>query len=777
MIAHKHITKIIAAVMALAVAVCLCAVIFSDQITAAITDDGVSMEYETKLFDTDSIISVNIIMDEDSWSDMLANAAKEEYYQCDVEINGTTFYRVGIRPKGNTSLSSIVNDPTTDRYSFKLEFDHYVDGQTCFGLDKLILNNNYADATNMKEALIYDMFKFLGADASLYNYASISVNGEYWGVYLALEAVEDSFMLRNYGVQDGELYKPEGMGGGGDNGGGPGGSMNGGGADLNYSDDDLDSYSTIWDGEITSTNDADHQRVVTALKNISEGTDLEKYMDIDNLLRYMAVHVFSVNDDSLSGNMAHNYYLYESKGMLNLLPWDYNLALGSMGGGGMGGNGATSAVNDPIDNAFSATDFFDTLMDNETYHSQYYAYLQQLVSEYVEGGGFDTFYERVRSQIDELVATDPTAFYTSDEYQTAADTLYQFVKLRGESIQGQLDGTIPSTESEQRSSDALIDASSINLSAMGSMGGGNEGGPGGGPGGDFGGMPGESNSQEATAQETPSEPAGSETTAVETTVSETKATETTTSETVTSEVTASGDIGSKQPSDGFTNNMAQGMELQGDTSQNIQLTANDSQSIKSDSDNSQDTESSDNSSQSTKLISNDSKSTALTGSEVQSTATHDNDVQNEKVTDDNKAQTDVSVTDNTNQDDKSVANSTDHADELTTDNEVKTEETTTGSETADTQATETESQDGNSPGGPGGSQPGQSDGESADDQMQGGPGQFGGDMQGGFGMPGSDSSTSQTVSTETLILYGVSILVIIAALIFALLYKRKPRRK
>ena len=91
--------------------------------------------------------------------------------------------------------------PTTDRYSFKLEFDHYVDGQTCFGLDKLILNNNYADATNMKEALIYDMYQYLGADASLYNYAKLSVNGEYWGVYLALEAVEDSFLLRNYGVR------------------------------------------------------------------------------------------------------------------------------------------------------------------------------------------------------------------------------------------------------------------------------------------------------------------------------------------------------------------------------------------------------------------------------------------------------------------------------------------------------------------------------------------------------------------------------------------------
>lgn len=358
---------------------------------------------------------------------MLANAAAEEYYQCDVEIGGTTFYRVAIRPKGNTSLTSIANDPTTDRYSFKLEFDHYVDGQTCFGLDKLILNNNYADATNMKEALIYDMYQYLGADASLYNYAKLSVNGEYWGVYLALEAVEDSFLLRNYGVQD---------------------------------------------GEITDTTKADHKRVVTALKNISEGNALEDYMDVDNLLRYMAVHVFSVNEDSLSGMMAHNYYLYEAGGKLNLIPWDYNLALGGMGRS----NDATSVVNDAIDNAFSGTTFFDTLMENETYHSQYYAYLQQLVSEYVNGGGFDAFYTRVRSQIDALVESDPTAFYSYDEYLTAAETLYQVVKLRGQSIQGQLDGTIPSTEAAQRTSDALVDASALDLSTMGYMNSGGGGG-------------------------------------------------------------------------------------------------------------------------------------------------------------------------------------------------------------------------------------------------------------------------------------------------------------
>lgn len=485
MISHKHISRFIAWAMLLAVGLCLAAIVFSDRLAAAAGTTGVSLEYESKLFDTSQILDVNILINEDDWNNLLKNAISEEYYTCDVQINGETFYQVGIRPKGNTSLSTIVNDPDTDRYSFKLEFDQYIDGQTCYGLDKLILNNNYADAASMKEAMIYDMFQYLGADASLYNYAKISVNGEYWGVYLALEAVEDSFLLRNYGTANGNLYKPEGMGLG--NGGGSPASGSGG-ADLNYTNDELDSYSVIWDGEVTDSGKSDHKRVISTLKNIAEGTDLEQSMDIDNLLHYMAVHIFSVNDDSLSGTMAHNYYLYESSGKLNLIPWDYNLALGGMNAGGMGPgsrtSGASSVINSPIDDAFSSTDFFDTLMADETCHSQYYTYLQQLVEGYVNGGGFETFYTRTRSLIDSLVETDPTAFYTYEEYNTAAETLYQVVSLRGESILGQINGTIPSTrEAQQSDSSALVDASDLDLTVMGTMnagGGGQDekGGPG-----------------------------------------------------------------------------------------------------------------------------------------------------------------------------------------------------------------------------------------------------------------------------------------------------------
>ena len=358
-------------------------------------------------------------------------------------------------------------------------------------------------------------------------------------------------MLRNYGTQDGELYKPDSMEIGGDNGssdsssggfgggdmpsfgggqGGPGErsdeddspdgserpsfgpgnmpdmsdfsfedmpdmgdfdpsdmgdfsfggfSMGGGGANLNYTDDDLDSYSTIWDGAITDSGKSDHKRVVNALRNISEGTDIEEYMDVDNILKYMAVHTFAVNMDSLSGTMAHNYYLYEYDGQLNIIPWDYNLSFGGMSMGG--GSSATDTINDAIDTPFSSTDFFDVLLSNEEYLERYHEYLRQLVEEYVYGGRFDEVYSRIRSQIDSLVEEDPTAFYSYDEYLVAADMLYEVIGLRADSISGQLDGSIPSTDSGQRSdSSTLIDASHLDLDLMGSMnmGGGDEARPG-----------------------------------------------------------------------------------------------------------------------------------------------------------------------------------------------------------------------------------------------------------------------------------------------------------
>lgn len=511
MLSSKHITKITVILTALVLVLCVLAMVFSDNLAGVTKSSAYAMEYEEKIFNTDEIVNINIIMDDEKWEEMLQNAMSEVYYECDVVVNGTTFKRVGIRPKGNTSLSSIAMDPDNNRYSFKLEFDQFVDGQTCFGLDKLVLNNSYADTTNMKEAIIYDMFQFLGADASLYNYAKMSVNDEYWGVYLALEAVEESFMLRNYGTEKGYLYKPDGMGGGnrgdkkqegnnfsapgempdfgnmqfnqgempdfenmprpemgeggfgGERGGRGGFGGMGGGSNLNYTDDNLDSYQTIWNSEVNDSTNADHKRVVEALKNVHNRTNIEKYIDVDQALKYMAVHNFSVNEDSLSGSMAHNYYLYEANGQISIIPWDYNLSLGGMHGGD-----GTSVINEPVDDLWRGTQLFDFVMENEEYKARYHEYYNKLVEEYLYCGRFEETYNRIRTQIDSLVETDPNSMYTYEEYTKGTDLLYEVVMLRAESIRGQLDGTIPSTsEGQKADSSALVDASHVNLSDLG----------------------------------------------------------------------------------------------------------------------------------------------------------------------------------------------------------------------------------------------------------------------------------------------------------------------
>ena len=123
--------------------------------------------------------------------------------------------------------------------------------------------------------------------------------------------------------------------------------------------------------------------------------------------------------------------------------------------------------------------------------ARYHDYLRQLCEEYVGGGRFAIAYQQLRNLLDGRAGsdtqTDPTGFYTSDEYEQAVTLLKTVVEKRAESILGQLDGTIPSTtDGQQADPDALVDASGIDLTILGTQGGGGHGG--GFPGGDRGNM-------------------------------------------------------------------------------------------------------------------------------------------------------------------------------------------------------------------------------------------------------------------------------------------------
>ena len=541
-------------IAAIIVAMLIC-ILFMNGEALGLQASAKVMGYENRLFDNTKVHTIDIVIDD--WDSFLSTAQSEEYAVCSVVIDAEPIKNVGIRGKGNTSLSNVAS-MNSDRYSFKIEFDQYDSTKSYYGLDKLSLNNLIQDNTMMKDFLTYTMMAEFGVDAPLCSFVYITVNGEDWGLYLAVEGVEEAFLQRNYGSNYGDLYKPDSMNMGGGRGNGKdfdfedftvssgeedfsqiGGMMPGrdsqqsgqrpdnsgsfgisideetlrdiftelgidtalldgvdfdnitteaiqtilssldqetmqklmeklmgdvsfenmgdfggmgmgsSGTKLQYVDDDPDSYSTIFDSAKTDVTDADQARLIASLKQLSAYENLEEVLDIDQVLRYFVVHNFVVNDDSYTGSMIHNYYLYEENGRLAMIPWDYNLAFGTFQSGS-----ASSAVNDAIDTVLSDRPMQAWIFSNEYYAQQYYALYAEMLETVDIQGIIDDAY----SLIAPYVQKDPTAFCSYEEFESGVAALKQFCNLRTQSVQLQLSG-----------SEETVDTGDLNLSDMGTM--------------------------------------------------------------------------------------------------------------------------------------------------------------------------------------------------------------------------------------------------------------------------------------------------------------------
>lgn len=251
---HKHFDKICCVVLALTL---ILTVLFVNAEHFGVQKASSVMGYEKTLFDTSKVHTINIIMDD--WDEFTDNCKSEEYYNCTVVIDNEAYKNVAIRGKGNTSLSQVSND----RYSYKIEFDHYDSTNTYYGLDKLCLNNIIQDNTYMKDYLTYQMMNEMGVAAPLCSYVYITVNGEDWGLYLAVEGVEESFLQRNYGKDYGELYKPDSMSMGGGRGNGEKFDMD---AFMNYSESD--------NSETNDQTQNNNQNNLPQMPNGNQGTQM-----------------------------------------------------------------------------------------------------------------------------------------------------------------------------------------------------------------------------------------------------------------------------------------------------------------------------------------------------------------------------------------------------------------------------------------------------------------------------------------------------------------------
>ncbi len=418
--------------------------------------------YESRLFDKSRVHTIDIVIED--WQRFLEEAPDEEYSACSIVIDGEAFHNVGLRAKGNNSRK-LTEKYGHDRYSLKVEFDHFEYG-SYYGLDKFSLDSSFQDNSYMKSWIAYDMMEFMNVPSPLCSYAWVRVNGEDWGLFLAVEEPEEAFARRNFGADHGQLYKPDYR------------SLKDENADvaLRYVDEDPASYDNIFRNAKFDVDAADQQRLIQALKVLDSGQDLDTAINVDEVLRYFTVQVFVVNMDSYLGKTGHNYFLYEEDGILSILPWDYNLAFATYSLGMPDPiNDAQLYVNYPINTPASGEimtkrPLYHHVMKRDAYFAQYHAYFDQLIAGYFESGHFEIFAADTVKMIAPFVEKDPTAFCSYEEFLLGAETIEQFCLLRAQSVRGQLEGRIPATiKGQAEDSSSFVDASSIWLPDMGEI--------------------------------------------------------------------------------------------------------------------------------------------------------------------------------------------------------------------------------------------------------------------------------------------------------------------
>lgn len=440
-------------------------------------DDDAS--YEDTLFDASVVHRIDVsILDED-WSDLLENPVDKTKYHVDVAIDGETLDDVAFSTKGNSSLVFVAADPDCYRYSFKLSFGKYVDGQTYRGLDKLCLNNGISDATYMKDHISYGLFRKAGVPAPLSSSAWVTINGDDLGLYVAVEDLNDSFVGRALGGA-GTIYKPES----GDLGltmdmvddikeNGLDTTTHPRGADFVYTDDDSASYPDIFENAETDAGEGGAQNIIAAMRCLAEGRDPSPYIDTDEAIRFFAAHNYILNYDSYLGPMLHNLALCENDDMMSLVPWDYNLAYGAfipvVGEAVL--DDATDILNRGIDSPLigvkeDARPLWKWIVQDDVYREEYHGVLGLLIAEYFESGEFEGEVDELSQLILPFVEKDPTAFFTTDEFEIGCETFKVFCMLRAESVRKQLSGSL-STWSDRQDNQYKVDASGIHIDDMG----------------------------------------------------------------------------------------------------------------------------------------------------------------------------------------------------------------------------------------------------------------------------------------------------------------------
>jgi len=362
---------------------------------------------------------------------MVADTESSDYdpvwVPCSFKFNDTQWYNVGIRFKGNSSLKSAYQSGN-NKLSFKLDFDEFEDecpelkNQRFYGFKQLNLNNNYNDASLMREKVAADLFREFGLASANTAFCVVYLdNGsgpQYYGVYTLVEEVDDTVIDTQFADGSGNLYKPEGNAATFAS-----GTFNTSQMYLKTNEDSAN-YSDV-ESLYDIINSSERTNDVESWKS-----DLESVFDVDRFLKWLAANTVIQNWDTY-GNMSHNYFIYNNpeNNLLTWIPWDNNEALqyGKQSG----------SLSLSLEEVGSNWPLISYLINEDEYKDQYQIYLQEFIEQVFVPGDMISRYSKYYELLKDYAYAEVSGYsyiYSDSYFDNAVDELKEHVQTRNDAV-------------------------------------------------------------------------------------------------------------------------------------------------------------------------------------------------------------------------------------------------------------------------------------------------------------------------------------------------------
>lgn len=347
------------------------------------------------LFDSSAVARVDIFINPDTLDWIYENVESDIEFHADFTFNNGTINEsvedVGFRLRGNTSRYS-------QKKSFKVSFNAFFPGRKFYGIEKMNLNGEHNDPSIIRARLCWEWLRLFNVPAPRSTHVEVYINGNYYGLYIMVEHVDEEFIDSRFGNNDGNLYLclwP---------------------ADLGYLGNDPDLYKfAVGDRRAyelknnTQLDDySDFAHFVDVLNNTPASQlacELEKVFNLQDYLKIIALDIFTGNWDGYIYNK-NNFYLYHNTetGKFEYIPYDLDNTFGI---DWFDRDWGTRNIYDWEQHGSEVRPLYTRLLDVPELRAQYTYYFNQLLERMQDEDSLFAYITGIRNMISPYVVNDP----------------------------------------------------------------------------------------------------------------------------------------------------------------------------------------------------------------------------------------------------------------------------------------------------------------------------------------------------------------------------------